>query len=607
MSAPGPQRRGALGGGRRCAGCGTVLAADNTARLCGRCRREHHDLLHTPPRLGNEFYETGEFRAAFESRLIGKVFKAYRNHPRWLHLLGKALSQEAFGRWVGLSQGQVSKLESGKLEEHNFEVLQYYAVTLYLPQHMLWFDLPGQSRLRPSQSSRATGNLIVPGALDPEGASFVRVQELVAVSGPYMALNASGQPGDGSIKLDRTDLAGGEFISIPVQMSNGVIVYVITRRIFLETLATVVSTITLSSDTMSLPNRRPALDYTTAATAILGDGMQTSVPSAPPTSWATAIYDAVLNPVGAARRVEGHAEERAMDPRLVRPAVNRAMHVSLSSDYTALEQLLPDLIGLAEIAAMRAGGDDRAAQLALSDVYAVVGWTLIKADNPAGAFIAAQRALQAAEHADDALRVAAATRCLAEVHMRAANFEAATRIAFLAAVHLESAPPADRLAAISIRGAALLSAAAASARRGDRREAQAALKAAAACAAELRQDRADLATVFGPTNVAIHRVAIAIELGDAHEAARHIPTVQLDHMSATLTERQARFLIDVARSYAKMKDDAAAIDALIRAEAIAPDELRGHRLTRELIPQLLTRERRSSDLRALAGRCHLLA
>jgi hypothetical protein len=78
-------------------------------------------------------------------------------------------------------------------------------------------------------------------------------------------------------------------------------------------------------------------------------------------------------------------------------------------------------------------------------------------------------------------------------------------------------------------------------------------------------------------------------------------------MSATLTERQARFLIDVARSYAQMKDDAAAIDALVRSEAIAPDELRRHRLTRELIPQLLTRERRSSDLRALAGRCHLLA
>jgi hypothetical protein len=166
MSAPGPQRRGALGGGRGCAGCGTVLAADNTARLCGRCRRERNDLLHTPPQLRNEFYETGEFRAAFESRLIGKVFKAYRNHPRWLHLLGKALNQETFGRWIGLSQANVSKLESGKLEEHNFKVLEYYAVTLHLPQHMLWFDLPGQNRLKLPPSSRAIGDLIAPASRD---------------------------------------------------------------------------------------------------------------------------------------------------------------------------------------------------------------------------------------------------------------------------------------------------------------------------------------------------------------------------------------------------------------------------------------------------------
>src|SRR5262249_54348905 len=151
------------------------------------------------------------------------------------------------------------------------------------PQHMLWFDLPGQSRLRSPQSSRATGGLIVPVVRDPEGTSFVRVQEPAAVSG-YMALNAGGQPGDGSIKLDLTELAGGEVVSIPVQMPNGVIVYVITRRIFLETLATAVSTITLSSDVMTPPSRRPAVDDTTATAAILGDGMQTPVLSALPTS-----------------------------------------------------------------------------------------------------------------------------------------------------------------------------------------------------------------------------------------------------------------------------------------------------------------------------------
>jgi DNA-binding XRE family transcriptional regulator len=131
-------------------GCGTVLAADNTARLCGKCYREQHDQLRTPPTLRNEFFETDEFHAAFESQHIGKVFKVYRNHPRHLRLFGKALNQELLGRWLGLTQAQVSKLENGKPEQ-NLEALRNYARILHLPQHMLWFDFPGQSRLRSPQ------------------------------------------------------------------------------------------------------------------------------------------------------------------------------------------------------------------------------------------------------------------------------------------------------------------------------------------------------------------------------------------------------------------------------------------------------------------------
>lgn len=367
---------------------------------------------------------------------------------------------------------------------------------------------------------------------------------------------------------------------------------------------------------MSPSNRRSVLGYGLAATAASvvagGDATRargqvaTPLNLAPaPASWATATSEAVLHPMEAARRSAAALEVAVRDLRALRVVVDRAMQVSLSSDYSALEQSLPGLIGCAE-AATNQTADEPTAYQALSDVYAVVGWTLIKADNPLGAWIAAQRAIHAAEQAGDVLRLAAATRCLAEVHMRAGNFEEATRTAFLATVHLQSVPPEGRLIATSLRGAALLSAAAASARRGDRREAHAALKAAAICAAGLGQERSDLATVFGPINVAIHQVAVAIELGDARDALRHVPALQLDRMPKPLTERRARCLIDVARSYAHVRDDAAAIDALIQAETIAPDELRHHRLTRDLVPQLLAREKRTSELRALASRCCLL-
>jgi hypothetical protein len=168
MSAPGGQGGGAQGGSRRCAGCGTALAADNTARLCSKCHRDQRDQLRTPPsQLRNEFFETDEFRSAFESQHIGKIFKAYRNHPRHLQLFGKALNQELLGRWLGLTQAQVSKLENGKPEQ-NLETLRNYARILHLPQHLLWFDLPGLSRLTLAQinPSKSSSGLTVPQARD---------------------------------------------------------------------------------------------------------------------------------------------------------------------------------------------------------------------------------------------------------------------------------------------------------------------------------------------------------------------------------------------------------------------------------------------------------
>lgn len=347
-----------------------------------------------------------------------------------------------------------------------------------------------------------------------------------------------------------------------------------------------------------------ALSPHAALNALISSETQPVLGILPGASWATAIHEAVLNPADAARRATN--EGNLPDHTASRMVVDQATQLSLASDFVTLARSLPNAIGQVEATVMNRASDTPAVFQTLSDLYAVVGWTLIKADQPIGAWIAAQRAIQVAELAEDVLRTAAATRCLAEVHMRAGNHAEATRTALLAAVQLHATRPEDRHRYLTIRGAALLSAAAASARRGDRREAHAALTAAAVCADELGRDRCDLATVFGPTNVEIHRVAIAVELGDARDAVNHVPAVRLERMPKILTERRSRFLIDVARSYAQVHDDTAAIDALVDAEAIAPHEVRHHRLTRQLVPQLLTREHRSSQLRTLAKRCGLL-
>jgi hypothetical protein len=187
--------------------------------------------------------------------------------------------------------------------------------------------------------------------------------------------------------------------------------------------------------------------------------------------------------------------------------------------------------------------------------------------------------------------------------MRNGNYDKATQTALLATTWLDDPATRDSRLAVSMRGAALLSAAAAAACSGERRESEAMLRAATRCADRLGRDSYELATVFGPTNVAIHRVAVAIELGDAPDALRHAATAQLDRLPPLLAERKARFLLDVARAEADRAAFPAALHTLLRAEKIAPDEVRHHRITHQLIPQLLTHDRRDSGLPDFARRC----
>jgi len=330
----------------------------------------------------------------------------------------------------------------------------------------------------------------------------------------------------------------------------------------------------------------------------------------PAQSWAAGIYRTVVNPADSARRAAVALESNpggVVEARLGR-VVDQATWASLASDNDQLARLLPTLIGRLELAGFEAGAGDQIVLLRqLSDVYALAGWSLIKADSTAAAWIASQRAIEAAEQVGDALRVAAATRCLAEVYMRGGDLERASHTALLSLVHLDGTSGSCEPTVACLRGAALLSAAAAAARRGDDREARVALKAASLYSTQLAEERFDLGTVFGPTNVAIHHVAVAVELGDAQEARRRIPDVDLDRLPAPLAERRARFLIDVARSHSHLKDDAAALHALLQAESYSPDEARTHRLTHRVLRDLMSRERHSSGLRAFADRCGLLA
>lgn len=131
---------------RRCPKCGAQLALDNTATLCGRCRRQTRDDVLSPPKhLNDGFFETEDFRAAFASQDIGKVLKVYRNHPAHIKLYGRAISQEIMGRWLEINQAQISRLESDDPPDLGIKTLRKYASKLDLPRHLLWFAFPGEN------------------------------------------------------------------------------------------------------------------------------------------------------------------------------------------------------------------------------------------------------------------------------------------------------------------------------------------------------------------------------------------------------------------------------------------------------------------------------
>lgn len=138
--------------------CGTRLAHDNPDTLCGLCQKRMRDLARCPPEVPAEFWETDQMRDALESRHMGRICFAYRHHR--LHDLGP-LSQELVSGWFGIAQAQVSRIENGPAIQ-DLDKLIYWAQTLRIPPHYLWFDLPGSRRHAVQASSTTDGRSVKP-------------------------------------------------------------------------------------------------------------------------------------------------------------------------------------------------------------------------------------------------------------------------------------------------------------------------------------------------------------------------------------------------------------------------------------------------------------
>jgi tetratricopeptide (TPR) repeat protein len=287
--------------------------------------------------------------------------------------------------------------------------------------------------------------------------------------------------------------------------------------------------------------------------------------------------------------------------------VHTAWRLRQRASYEALGQLLPTLIGQAETSsAVLADADQDQARRIVVHTYNAASSLLRKLGDKQLALLAADRAVRCAHQTGDPVLIAAAMYRLANVLLSAGRLEETKAVA-LDAANLTEPGKLHTPRSLSMWGGLLLTAAVASARRGDESSAWELMDEARAGSRLLAADHADIYSIFGPTNVAIHGVQVAVELHNGSDAVRRSRAVNPDGLPASLIERRGQFLIDVASGHVLQGDDADAVATLLHADRNAPQEVRLSTDVHRLVHIMLGRERTGAapGLRDLAGRIGL--
>jgi transcriptional regulator with XRE-family HTH domain len=285
----------------------------------------------------------------------------------------------------------------------------------------------------------------------------------------------------------------------------------------------------------------------------------------------------------------------------LRTKSRKAWELAHSGQYTDLADLLCGLVPDLETAARALPEAQRAEVFELmAATYQACSAALAKLGEPEAAWIAADRAMAAAERAGDALLVAAGAFRLVHVFLAARHYNQAEETARTAADALQSRAYDGDPQAMALWGGLTLQRAVIASRVNDPDAAYSHLERAAQVAARLGEERNDYNTEFGTANVRLHEIAVAVELGDAGRALRAAAVVDTSGLSA---ERRARALIDVARAHTQRRQVSEAVTALCQADDITPEQVRGHGLVRQLVSDLLAmQDPPSAELRELAGR-----
>ncbi len=279
-----------------------------------------------------------------------------------------------------------------------------------------------------------------------------------------------------------------------------------------------------------------------------------------------------------------------------------------ASQYTELAPVLAALIPGLETAARNARTDElrRQARELLADTYQAVAAMIAKLGEADVAWIAADRAAFAAEAIGQPLMVAASMYRMAHVFLSLGQTAQAQQVATAAANTREPLINAEQPGdSVVLYGALQLVLAVTAGRDNERAIAYQRLAEAGRIAEQTRAGPDAYDTEFGPANVGVHAVSVAVELGDAGHAidlARELDTSDLS------PERRSRHLIDLAAAHTMRRQIGEALSDLQEAEAIAPELTRSHYAAREVTRDLLQLSglRPRPELRDLAERFGVL-
>lgn len=271
--------------------------------------------------------------------------------------------------------------------------------------------------------------------------------------------------------------------------------------------------------------------------------------------------------------------------------------------YASLAVRLPRLIRDGH-ALTAPNGDGTAHYALLAKSYLLATRMLVKMAEQQLGWMAADRARQLAEAAQDVLAVAESARQLAVLARKAGWHSEALSIALSAADH----PDLRRAgrAGTVVRGLLVQSASYTLARRGDRDGMRELTDEAAAIAKELGGGTLlrDHGGGFSPVTVTLHRISAENHAGDPLAALAAARSISLKALPSV--ERRSRALGDIAVTYDRLSRRTDCVRTLLAAERLAPQETHARPATKSLISSLLVSGPTSTELRGLAERSGVL-